>query len=254
MARYIPDTSNHHLQGAVIGWNTSTGTFAIRARPYWRSIDSTDHVMWNCEAAGSAGASSCSFERFSDNNIYVGMIQAGDQRLVVADAAGIFQPGRYKSYVYTWDQPNSLQRFFAGGKLVGTRSAGYGMPAIDTLCIGRFRSGASPGAHADVEDFAAWSCVLEAADLARYERGDNPSTIRPASRLGYFPITGAAANEIDLWRGAQLTVSLSVPVRGATRARREFFDAAPTSPPPPSVGAPYYHHLIGRLSGEGANV
>jgi hypothetical protein len=225
MARFLSSATNHYLQAdSLTGINTSAGTIAVRMRPAWRSLDSSDHVIWGVENAASGGAASFLFERYSDNNFYVGMLSGGDVRITFADTAGWVQPQVWKSYIYQWDSAGSIQRCHIGGKLAGSRSAAFSVPAVDRICIGKARSLATVGADGELEDWAFWSVVLTLDEIQRYERGDSPNTIRPAARVAYVPILGTVLPEIDVWRGRRLDGSASVPARAAALLDAVTFD------------------------------
>jgi hypothetical protein len=187
--------------------STTTGTIAIRILPGWAHNDSATHVFWYISPSGG-GANAVSFQKFSDNNVYIGWnATGGDDRIVVAADAAMFTNGTLASHIFTWDNAADDQKYYVNGTQKGTRTT-----TLDTGTItGQYTIGnypTTPGqvnCNATLSDYAEWTVVLDAGERAAYGAGYSPLTIRPSALQVYMPLVRNGA--VDMVGATAFTVS-----------------------------------------------
>lgn len=99
--------------------------------------------------------------------------------------------------VWTWDASNNLA-YFLNGAANGTTTqaiAGTGSTDGAALCA----LNANSQVDGSIAEFAVWSVILSAAEIAALALDLSPILIRPASLVCYVPILGQAAPEQDLF-------------------------------------------------------
>ena len=121
------------------------------------------------------------------------------------------------------------------GAQVQSGGGGYGV-LNTTTDLYKFLSGTNAGSLAD---FALWTVVLTALELAALVKGARPNTIRPANLISYFPLDGLQSPEPDLANYAAGTVAgatsaaFGPPFSPSTRRWPQY------NAPPPQVSVAY---------------
>jgi hypothetical protein len=164
---------------------------------------------WYNYTAGKA----LSFQKFTDNNVYIGWNASNDARIVAADT-GIFSSGAWKNHILTWNNVTPLSTYYAAAVSKGTSSVNPTFGTLGSLSIGN--TDATTGNSActcALAEFGMWNVVLTAAEISALTNGARPYTIRPVSLLAYYPLDGIQSPEPDISGNA-----LNLTVTGATLA------------------------------------
>ena len=123
--------------------------------------------------------------------------------------------------------------FFKDGSQIGTNQT----ITSDTQyfsTFGMFSTGAVP-ATCEISEVALWNRVLDAGEIAALGKRYTPAHFRRGG-LNYWPLIGRNSPEIDLWRGANGTLTGTSAVahpRVILPRRRIAGTFTGTSPPPP---------------------
>ncbi len=87
-------------------------------------------------------------------------------------------------------------------------------PTVNQFGIGRqFRPGGGDDFSGMIAEVGIWSAALDASEIAALAKGICPLLIRPQSLVGYWPLFGNDATEIDRWRNNYVLT-----VNGAVKA------------------------------------
>lgn len=184
-------TNAQHITCAGSSAAPNQGTISIWIKPSWNGNDGTAHEFYGFGASGSGF--SPSFQKFSDNNIYCGIIAGSDQRLVIA-ASALFTSGVWANWTFTYSSSGCV--LYKNGVSVGSRGA----TTISGLQTG-FRIGELPVSNVNVNstmaEFVVWNSVFSANEALALTRGIPPFFIRYSSLLIYVPIIGLGSGEPD---------------------------------------------------------
>jgi len=166
---------------------TSAGTLAVRVKPNWNHNDSTDHVLW---FFGSAATPFLAYQKYNDNNVYIGWHSGGDQRITAAADSAMFTNGTWASHVFTWSDSGDDEKLYVDSVQKGSRTSTLTTSTLSVIncTIGNYSETFDFPAHASMADFAQWSVVLTADERVAYDKGFSPQMIRPASLLVYLPL------------------------------------------------------------------
>lgn len=176
------------------------GTVVILVKPNWSSGDSATHPLWFFKGSSSG---EFSFQKFSDNKVYIGWYGAADHRVVVNDT-GLFTAGTWASHIFTWTDAGDDARYYVENVEVGSRTSTVTTFSLGNISVGNYdASVGSANANADLAEFAFWSVRLDEAERKALKNGYSPILIRPTSLQAYFPLV-RGVNDV---RGMVLTVS-----------------------------------------------
>lgn len=94
---------------------------------------------------------------------------------------------------------NSSRACFLDGANKGTNATAVTPASLDTTAIGAtyFSGVLQVPADGDVAEVAMWNAALTDAEVALLASGVSPMTVRPASLIAYWPITGRVSPEIS---------------------------------------------------------
>jgi hypothetical protein len=158
---------------------SANGTIATWLKPSWSSGDGNTHAIWHLGGTNDTP----SWQKFSDNNNYVGFTNNANSRVVFADT-GLYTSGTWYHLVFTW---GSQQQVFINAVSKGTQSISFLRPTAGALRIGGYASGTDPlssvGTYAD---WTYWNRVLSQAEIVALTKGISPLTM-PWGLVAYIP-------------------------------------------------------------------
>lgn len=186
--------SNSSFSGVI-----SSGTISCWIRPHFNSGDSVQRFFWS-----TGSGDQLSFQRFSDNNIYVGFTSGSDQRIVVSDA-GLFTSGTWANWIFTWSNAAG-QTAYKNAASVGSHILTFSAPG-SAITAGN-NAAETNSADAAIADFACWNVILSTGELSALSSGARPYTVRPASLQIYWPFDGLQSPEPD-FSGLALNATLA---------------------------------------------
>lgn len=195
----------HQLHASSHGGVTSAGTIFLRARPNWNHNDSATHVLFQFGSSSEAP----SFQKFSDNNIYIGFNGGGhgDQRISVAADSAMFLNGVWTSHVFTWDDAAEAEYYYADNVQKGSRTTTLTTFSASTLTLGNYDPALlQVNFNGALAEFGRWSRVLDAAEREIIQKTGTPLSVL-RGLVEYKPLVGRYSPEIDLTGGASLAVT-----------------------------------------------
>ena len=180
----------------------ATGTVAIRLKPNWNYNDNADHKIWWHVYTDIADPSRLQFQKYSDNNVYIGWYASGgsdNDRITYASASGNFTNGVWNSHVFTWSDSANTEEYWIGGVSKATRTSALETYTVsNSLTIGNANAASTANnSNASFADYALWDVILTADEILAYDKGLDPRMIRPGSLQRYAPLNGRPA-EPDL--------------------------------------------------------
>jgi len=210
MARSLT-SATHNLRTTDVIAPASAGTVCFRIKPNWNSGDGGIHVFWQVTDRGTQFGE-LSFQKYSDNNIYVGWNGGGqgDQRIIISDT-GIFSNGVFASHILTWDDAANDEKYYVDGAQKGSRTSAlttFAMSASRELTIGNYDSvDSQQNCDSVLSCFAYWDAVLSAQERASIDGGVSPLRVNAKNLKIFIPILGASP-EPDYSAGtSDMTVS-----------------------------------------------
>lgn len=192
------DNIADRLSSATAPAATVAGTIGVWFSPSWNSGDGVTHGIW--WRTTTPGDDAPSFQKFLDNNIYVGWQGngLGEQRIVIADA-GIFVANTWAYHLFTWSDAANTEYYYVDNVQKGSRLA-----ALTTWqtqqgrIIGNYGNAAVfQDARGILAEYGEWSVVLDASERAALALGYSPLLICPQSLVSYCPLIAALRPEID---------------------------------------------------------
>ncbi len=162
----------------------SFGTISVWLKPVgWSSTGV--HVFWSADSVSADPT----FQRFSDNNVYVGFQTAPNTRMVF-DATGLFSDGVWANWIFTWSTARTTQEIYKNGIFKSSSactstnfSSGVG------LNIGNYAGGSSADSSSAFADFAYWSRVLTPQEIFLIAYGARrANTVASDSLIFYAPL------------------------------------------------------------------
>lgn len=233
MARRCASTSDRMYNASFPGVAAS-GSIGLWLKPNFNSGDSAKHNFWVFAANNTTSVPG--FQKFSDNNVYVGFEDPGqgDQRIVIADT-GLFVSGTWAYWLFTWTA--GAQVIYKNGVSVGT--AGLVPVSTGGLTIGNYQIPAENSAS-DYAELAYWSgAVLSAGERTALLNGARSPSIQNAALLAgaYWPLLGAASPEPD-----QATVPHDLTVSGTSQVPHPPLFLSPEGTPEGHQTQPYPGH------------
>lgn len=140
---------------------------------------------------------------------------AGDPvQLNINDGAGDTVNSTTGYSVNTWHHACGViasatdRRVFIDGGSKATTTVSRS-PTVDRFSVGRF-GGLASGSFMSgrIAEVALWNAALDDAEVAALGKGFCPLLIRPQSLVGYWPLFGNDASELDRWKNRyDLTVT-----------------------------------------------
>ena len=167
----------------------SAGSILARFRTNWNHTDSAAHVLFDMPN-GIGG--SISFNKFSDNNLYIGVAMGGDQRIVVGSGSYAFKYGQVHTLVYTWDDSSNAQEVFIDGTSKGTASTAFTFTAPTAAAVGN-GSGGGTNFDGSIYDFKVMDRVVSSTEISDYA-----ADVDPVSSSGNFNLRFHRKIE-DIW-------------------------------------------------------
>lgn len=171
-----------------------SGTLAFRFKPNWNSGSGVWYQIFQFQNTPSGA----NFEmlRFSDNNLYTGFTDDGAGRLTISDA-GLFTAGTWVTFVITYTVGGNTT-FYQNTTSLGTKAKSATTGSYSSGTVGN-QTGGGQGTNGSMADFAFWSdIVLTAGEIASFNTGARPHTIRPTKLIINWPIDGLSSPEPDL--------------------------------------------------------
>ena len=237
MARAF-SSSTHNLRtsgGALAYAPTFDGTISIWINPAWNAGDSAQHVFWQYNTSGTS--SFISFQKFSDNKIYVGQfLSTVDIRISVNDTA-LFSSGVWANWIYDWSDAANTQTIYRNNSSVGSRSTTFStaVTAHNEFTLGNQGSAFTQvNCNSRLAEYGEWNVVLTAGERAALAAGVSPLLVRPSNLKRYRPLSGFVTPENDWVAGDALTVTsaASYPHPRVIMPRRRRMNVASVVVPP----------------------
>lgn len=191
MARAWSSTSTDRLVNTDAIIESGSGTISIWLNPGFNSGDSTVRPIW---MYGILNFESPSFQRYSDNNIYVGFNgnSLGDQRITIADT-DLFTSGSWANWVFTWATTGCF--LYKDATQKGTHGATT-LFTKQNLTVGNYDPSLSNASClSTLMDFAYWNVVLTAGEISALASGIRANRVRLDNLKMYYPIDGLTSPE-----------------------------------------------------------
>ena len=203
MARNTGSVAGTVFQNAnsTFGGVGPVGTISMWISPNWSSGDGVTHPIW--EMSNFSSNSTPGFQRFSDNNIYIGFLGGGggDQRIVLSDS-GLFTSGTAANWVFTWSNAAG-QTIYKNAISKGTHALTFPTANVG-FGIGNYGepgNSAAATSNSIIADFCYWNTILTPPELIALAMGNRASAVRPASIRLYYPLYGSANVYADIYGG-----------------------------------------------------
>lgn len=217
-----------------------SGTVMIRIAPAFSSADSTARCFWFHKDA--ATAAELSYQRFSDNKIYVGWTTAStNYRLVVADT-GVYTSGEgWSTHIFTYNAAAGVCFLYKNKARIGSREASIVTTAMSRLTLGNYDVAVFDGsAGSAIQDFARWDVVLPWAAICDLADGANPEFVDRGNLRSYVPIMSASGEtdringDLFVQSGTAMSIADGPPQWFGARSDLTHYTGTSPPPPPPS--------------------
>lgn len=237
------DSAAYLTNSADPDW-TGTGSIFLRLYPSFAINDGSDHCFY-IKQRFPFSLHFFIMVKASDNLLYVGFYDSGEQRLSLAASAAL-TTSTFANHVFTWDTGAPNQEYYVDNVLKASSASAFTVPTITTMV--RFGAAENAGAVQPASAFFAehgrWNRVLTAGERQALQATGCP-LFAPNGLVEYHPMTAATGAGRDLMGTTDLTVSGS-PAQGGTpyRIRPEagYMQAQMAAVPgvsPPAVSNPF---------------
>jgi hypothetical protein len=179
-------TSSWYLRHPVTMEPGPVGAIALWMQPAgWNSGDSTWRPWF---AYGTNGQIRLTAERYLDNNIYIGLVRASEQRVILSDA-GLFTALAWRGFVFQWDcAVGNAWLYSHDGALLAQASATYGYEAVSgSQTIGNQAEGLEQTNSHYGAEFARWNRLLSVGEISRLLRSTKAGAAPSPQSALWFP-------------------------------------------------------------------
>lgn len=226
----------------------NAGSISFWLKPNFNSGDSTDHIAFEWANSTTAPTNALNFDRYLDNNLYVGWFTGGtDNRIVVADT-GLFSAGVWANHVFTWDN-SAGQKYYLNGVQKGSNVTTSFVATVTTQCtVGNSGLVLLGGINGAIADFDMWTVVLSAGEISALSNGVRPNAVRGGPTRLWLPLDGQQSPEPDLSGNANngmLTGTALAPGPPINLFTPRWPQTLASSAAPPS--APLFRRTLSRL-------
>jgi hypothetical protein len=180
--------------------NVAGGTIVCWCYPTFAPDDSSRRFLWGCNGAASP---ELSFQRFTDNNWYVGWT-GPDTRVVVADSATNLVQNDWNFYAFTWNTTTGSVVYRGTRNLapasIGTNATGPTTATGVTEFVwgGPNRGGGvGIGAGSKLADMAVFARTMTLNEVVLWwdqSRRGHPDTLRRYSQMFSVPAAAGGGN------------------------------------------------------------
>lgn len=239
MARTFVAASSHRLERTSAPVTAYPCTFAAWFKPV-SIVDGAYHAILSITKPPSGG----SFLTLYQQNATVVAWATGSGAGAGATVSGV-TAGAWHHGAAVFGSSTSRTAYLNGTAGSAETSSQPTISDMDTLVIGADHFSAAPAFffNGDLAEVAIWNVALDAGELTALAKGFRPTMIRPASLVGYWPITGNESPELDRWTNRYDLTLTGSPAKSdhprlylATRAKAIGVGAitAPATPTNPS--------------------
>lgn len=177
---------------------SSSGSVFMWIKPNWNGVDGQTHVMWFYSVVADGTEDRPSFQKFTDNNIYIGwsFVGPGDQRIVLS-SSGIFVSGKWSAHMFTWD--SGSEYYYVDGVVRGSRVAALTTTTATRLRVANYDNnivGNQRNCNSSLSDFARWDRALTPAEVRLVSFTGSPLAV-PNGLQHYADFFGADSPEPD---------------------------------------------------------
>jgi regulator of replication initiation timing len=186
----------------------NVGSVAFWFKPNWNAGESTDRMLFEWSTSPRE-INFFHFEKWNDNNCYIGWYSSGtENRIVIADSA-VFSSGVWGHHIVDYDN-SSGEHYYLNNVLKGSKTTtGFVVTVNGYLSIGRSAGIPDDDCNGTIGYFAQWDVVLtpdERAALAAGALPSSPRIRRPV--VCNYPFDGLSSPELD-WSGNFQSLTLT---------------------------------------------
>jgi hypothetical protein len=210
MSRLFSSTTDRIEKASPVRFPGGQGTLSFWLRPSWNSGDGVDHVF--CAFTNAAAAKRLVWQKFSDNNIYVGWLAVSpsvdDDRIVLADT-GLFTSGTWAHWAFKWSDAGDTCELYKNGVSLATRTSGLLAYTVgEQSCWGNASTniGVNASAAGDMAECAVYANPLNDPEVAALAAGFSPLLVAPFVLYQYLPLYGRGT-EFSLFESGSYTVT-----------------------------------------------
>lgn len=181
MARLFDATTDRLSNTTFPAVTTAAGTIFTRVKPNWNYNDSAIHVIWHHGNASHPTVDECPiFQKFSDNNIYIGFNNAGsgDQRIAIS-GSGCFSNGVWQNHLFTWNDSANELFYYCDNTQMGTRTSALTPFGNVGLCVGNYLLSWDVGKNLDgsLAEYARWNRTLTSTERSALQATGDPASV-----------------------------------------------------------------------------